>query len=57
MTTNLKNILNKKKMDNYSSLKIWQILGWDVMLLNEKSYILMCRHAIIRLNKNVYYFS
>ena len=26
------------------------------MLLNEKSYILMCSHAIIRLNKNVYYF-
>ena len=54
MTTNVKNILNKNKMGNILILNVWEKLGWNVMLLNEKSYILMCSHAIIRLDKKMY---
>lgn len=54
MTTNVKNNLNKNKMGNILILNVWEKLGWNVMLLNEKSYILMCSHAIIRLNKKMY---
>ena len=54
MTTNVKNNLNRDKMGNILILNVWEKLGWNVMLLNEKSYILMCSHAIIRLNKKMY---
>ena len=54
MTTNVKNNLNKNKMGKNLILKVWKKLGRNVMLLNEKSYILMCSHAIIRLNKKMY---
>ena len=54
MTTNVKNNLNKNKMGNILILNAWKKLGQNVMLLNEKSYILMCSHAIIRLNKKMY---
>ena len=54
MTTNVKNNLNKNKMGNILILNVWKKLGRNVMLLNEKSYILMCSHAIIRLNKKMY---
>ena len=54
MTTNVKNNLNKNKMGNILILNVWEKIGWNVMLLNEKSYILMCSHAIIRLNKKMY---
>ena len=54
MTTNVKNISNMKEMENHLTLNIWKKLGQNVMLLNEKSYILMCSHAIIRLDKKMY---